>query len=315
MNCELKNCNLCPRACSVDRIAGEIGYCRSGSQLRLYRWGPHFGEEPPISGTNGAGTIFFSHCTLGCIYCQNYPWSQENKGEDITPERLARIMEELHDKGCHNWDLVSPTPWLPLIKEAVNLTDSDKTLPFVYNSSGFESIDTLRDYSSLIDIALTDLRYSTPELAALASGAGEYVDVARASLYWHCAHLGPLETDDNGIASRGVICRLLVLPGHPEEAIENLRWIADNIGPELSVSIMSQYTPAWRAVGNGDWGRKVFEDEYQSVTDEAERLGFENGWIQPFGMADDNSLLGCEMTAGEGQAGKNVSRKDTNERT
>lgn len=273
--------------------------------MRLYRWGPHFGEEPPLSGTNGAGTLFFSHCTLNCLYCQNFPWSQEQKGEDVTPERLAQIMIELKQKGCHNWDLVSPTPWLPLIREAVSLIpDSDKTLPFVYNSSGFESLDTLDEYSDLIDIALTDLRYSTPELAKAASGSAEYVNTARKALYWHCTHLGPLETDDEDIAMRGVICRLLVLPGHPEEAVNNLRWIADNIGPELCVSIMSQYTPAWRAVGNGEWGRKVTEAEYGIVTEEAERLGFETGWIQPFESADDNSLLGCEMSAGEGQAGR-----------
>lgn len=273
--------------------------------MRLYRWGPHFGEEPPLSGTNGAGTLFFSHCTLNCLYCQNFPWSQEQKGEDVTPERLAQIMVELKQKGCHNWDLVSPTPWLPLIREAVSLIpDSDKTLPFVYNSSGFESLDTLDEYSDLIDIALTDLRYSTPELAKAASGSAEYVDTARKALYWYCTHLGPLETDDEDIAMRGVICRLLVLPGHPEEAVNNLRWIADNIGPELCVSIMSQYTPAWRAVGNGEWGRKVTEAEYGIVTEEAERLGFETGWIQPFESADDNSLLGCEMSAGEGQAGR-----------
>lgn len=273
--------------------------------MRLYRWGPHFGEEPPLAGTNGAGTLFFSHCTLNCLYCQNFPWSQEQKGEDVTPERLAQIMIELKQKGCHNWDLVSPTPWLPLIREAVSLIpDSDKTLPFVYNSSGFESLDTLDEYSDLIDIALTDLRYSTPELAKAASGSAEYVDTARKALYWYCTHLGPLETDDEDIAMRGVICRLLVLPGHPEEAVNNLRWIADNIGPELCVSIMSQYTPAWRAVGNGEWGRKVTEAEYGIVTEEAERLGFETGWIQPFESADDNSLLGCEMSAGEGQAGR-----------
>lgn len=273
--------------------------------MRLYRWGPHFGEEPPLSGTNGAGTLFFSHCTLNCLYCQNFPWSQEQKGEDVTPERLAQIMLELKQKGCHNWDLVSPTPWLPLIREAVSfIPDSDKTLPFVYNSSGFESLDTLNEYSDLIDIALTDLRYSTPELAKAASGSAEYVDASRKALYWHCTHLGPLETDDEDIATRGVICRLLVLPGHPEEAVNNLRWIADNIGPELCVSIMSQYTPAWRAVGNGDWGRKVTEAEYGIVTEEAERLGFETGWIQPYESVDDNSLLGCEMSAGEGQAGR-----------
>lgn len=300
----LNACHLCPRHCNANRLAGELGFCRSGSAPRIYRWGPHFGEEPPISGTNGAGTIFFSHCTLNCLYCQNYRWSQEDSGENISPPELTNIMRDLAQKGCHNWDLVSPTPWLPQIREAKSLlSGSDKTLPFVYNSSGFESLETLSEYSDLIDVALTDLRYSSPNLAASASGARNYVDVARNALLWFCTHLGPLETDDNGIAQRGVICRLLVLPGHPYEAIENLRWIANHIGPELSVSIMSQYTPAWHAIGNGNWGRKVTREEYEIVTDEAERLGFENGWIQPFDAADDNSLLGCEMSAGEGSVG------------
>lgn len=301
----LAACRLCPRGCGADRLAGKVGWCRSGARARVFRWGPHFGEEPPISGTNGAGTIFFSNCTLGCLYCQNHPWSQQGKGEDMSAARLAEIMAELSAKGCHNWDLVSPTPWLPMIREAASIYPaSDKRLPFVYNSSGFESLDALDEYQDLADIALTDLRYSSPDLAAYASGSREYVDAARLALLWFCTHLGPLETDANGIAKRGVICRLLVLPGHPEEAVNSLRWIADNIGPELCVSVMSQYTPVWHAVGNGDWGRKVTRDEYQKVTDEAERLGFETGWIQPFDAEDDESLLGCEMSAGEGQAGR-----------
>ena len=301
----LSACRLCPRGCGVNRLEGRTGWCRSGAAARLFRWGPHFGEEPPVSGTRGAGTLFFSNCTLKCLYCQNYRWSQEGAGEDVTPQRLAEIMAGLARKGCHNWDLVSPTPWLPLIREATNfLPAGDKRLPFVYNSSGFESLCTLDEYSDLADIALVDLRYSSPGLAALASGSAEYVDCSRKALLWFCARLGPLETDDEGIAQRGVICRLLVLPGHPEEAVENLRWIADNIGPELCVSIMSQYTPAWRAVGNGDWGRRPTREEYGLVTDEAERLGFESGWIQPFDAADDDSLLGCEMSAGEGRAGR-----------
>ena len=300
----LSHCTLCPRACGVDRHSGRLGFCGAGDQLRIYRYGPHFGEEPPITGSKGSGAVFFSHCTLRCLYCQNYPWSQFNQGEDYPVEKLTAIFNELRDQGCHNWNLVTATPWLPLIRQAVEPIASDKRLPFVYNTSGFESLETLAEYDDLTDIALTDLRYSTPALAQAASGSAEYVERARESLLWFCAKLGPLQTDDDGVAEKGVICRLLVLPGHPEEAIGNLRWIAEHIGPELSVSIMSQYTPVHKAVGNGDWGRKLTKSEYELVTDEADRLGFENGWIQPYETVDDNGLLGCEMSAGEGAVGR-----------
>lgn len=301
----LSRCTLCPRACGVDRLNGGRGFCGSGGVARVYRYGPHFGEEPPLTGGKGAGTIFFSHCTLRCLYCQNYKWSQGNEGEDVGVERLAEMMRELAGKGCHNIDLVSPTPWLPMVRAARKIAfGDDNRLPFVYNTSGYESPDTLGEFSDTFDIALTDLRYSRPATALAASAAGDYVDVARKALLWFCTHLGPLETDDDGIAVRGVICRLLVLPGHADEAVDNLRWIADNIGPELHVSLMSQYTPVYKATGNGDWGRKVAEAEYRLVTDEAERLGFEDGWIQPFEAEEDKTLLGCEMSAGEGTVGR-----------
>lgn len=304
MDSPLSRCRLCPRRCSVDRTAGKRGFCNSGSKLRIFRWGPHFGEEPPITGRNGAGTVFFSNCTLNCLYCQNHKWSQQGGGTDFSAEKLAEIFLDLKKKGCHNWDLVSPTPWLPLIEEArLLLSSSDKMLPFVYNSSGFESLETLERYKNLADIALVDLRYSSGGLSRLASGAQDYPAVARNALKWFYSNLGPLETDSAGVALKGVICRILVLPGHADEAVESLRWIADAIGTDVHVSIMSQYTPAWKAPGNGNWGRKITEDEYSYVTDEADSLGFENGWIQPFGAADDDSLLGCEMAPGEGESG------------
>lgn len=305
---EIQSCRLCPRRCGANRSGGVTGWCRSGGELRIYRWGPHFGEEPPISGTRGAGTIFFSNCTLRCLYCQNHPWSQEGRGEAYGVDGLVGIMRKLAADGCHNWDIVSPTPWLPFIAEARRkYAELDKLLPFVYNSSGFESLETLDRYSELADIALTDLRYSTPKLAEAASGSAEYVEAARSALLWFCARLGPLETDDNGIARRGTICRLLVLPGHSGEAIDNLRWIADNIGPELDVSIMSQYTPAWKAVGDPVWGRRITAEEYALVTDEAGRLGFESCWIQPLDAGVDGELLGCRMSAGEGRTGETKS--------
>lgn len=295
----LSRCVLCPRMCGADRAAGQTGVCGSGAVPRIYRYGPHFGEEPPISGTCGSGTIFFSHCPLDCLYCQNFPWSREGRGEDMGPERIAGIMESLRDAGCHNWNLVTATQWLPYVREAAHIVHGGR-LPFVFNTSGYERLETLDEYSGLIDIALTDLRYSTPSLAQRASGAADYVDIARKALLWFCLRLGPLDCDGDGIARRGVICRLLVLPGHPEEAIGNLRWIAENVGTELDISVMSQYTPVYRAAECGEFARRVTREEYDAVTDEAERLGFENGWIQPYGEDAADSLVGADMKPGEG---------------
>ena len=296
-----KPCRLCPRCCGAERGAGARGYCGAGALPRLYRYGAHFGEEPPLSGTRGSGTLFFSHCTLRCIYCQNYPWSQECRGEDLTVERLREVLEELARQRCHNWNLVSPTPWLPQIRAAVRpLFERDIRLPFVYNTSGFESTKTLYAYRDLIDIALTDLRYARPETAAEASDCGSYVDAARLALKWFWDELGPLQFDDEGCARQGTICRLLVLPGHADEAVENLAWIAENIGTDIHVSVMSQYTPVHTAKSLDGWNRRVTAAEYQRVTEAAEALGFENGWIQPYDAAETRELLGCEMSAGAG---------------
>ena len=271
---------------------------------RVFRYGPHFGEEPPISGTRGSGTVFFSHCTLSCVYCQNHPWSQGGKGDDLSIDALRDIFKKLAAEGCHNWNLVSPTPWLPQIREAVTpLLRAGIALPFVYNTSGFEASETLEAFSELADIALIDLRYATPEAAFEGSDARHYVEASRRAFLWFWNRLGQLETDAEGIARRGVICRLLALPGRVSEAIANLEWLAANVGTGVHVSVMSQYTPVFRALQMGGWKRKVSEEEYALLTEAAEDLGFENGWIQDFEGDAPADLLGQSMPAGEGAVG------------
>ena len=300
----LASCALCPRMCGADRAAGRTGYCGAGPLARVFRYGPHFGEEPPVSGTRGSGTVFFSHCTLRCVYCQNHPWSQGGQGDDLTAEGLRAILRGLAENGCHNWNLVSPTPWLPQIKEAAApLIQAGISLPFVYNTSGFESPKILDAFADLADVALVDLRYASPEAAAEGSGAAGYVEVSRQAFRWFWDRLGALQTDADGIAVRGVICRILALPGRVEEAVANLRWLAAEIGTAVHVSVMSQYTPVHRAQGLGDWGRKVRADEYARLTEAAEDLGFENGWIQEFEGDAPADLLGQAMRAGEGAVG------------
>ena len=297
----MSECRLCPRRCGT-----RPGFCRAGELPRVFRWGPHFGEEPPICGPSGSGCIFFARCTMRCVYCQNSPWSWGGKGEDVTVARLAGIMRELAvDDGCANWNLVSPTPYLPAIREAAEMLRAEGVrLPFVWNSSGYESVETLGTYSDLLDVALFDLRYSTEESALRHSAAPGYVAAARAALKWAWRERGPLDSDEPGRATRGVICRLLVLPGLAAEAVENLAWIAENVSTEIHVAVMSQFTPAFAGKNLPPFDRGVSEEEYSLVTEAAEAFGFEKGWIQGFGASVPSDLLGEQMPPWHGAVGK-----------
>ena len=299
-------CELCPRRCMADRQSGNAGFCRAGRLPRVFRWGPHFGEEPPICGDGGSGAVFFSRCTMKCIYCQNSPWSWRGEGRDVSEDELAAIFRDLAvRRRCANWNLVSPTPYLPQIRAAVRpLLAEGIRLPFVFNSSGYERPETLSEYRDLCDIALIDLRYSSNATALAASSAPGYVEAARASVKHLWNTLGPLDSDEPGRATRGVIVRLLVLPGHADEAIESLAWLAAECSPSVHVSVMSQYAPAFIASERPPFDRVVTEDEYERVADAAADFGFERGWVQGFGSRDASSaLVGENMASGEGAVG------------
>lgn len=297
----LRACVLCPHHCGVNRGAGALGYCRAGAVPRVYRYGPHFGEEPPITGEHGSGTIFFSHCTMQCLYCQNHTWSQANAGDDLTVDKLSSIFRELAAQGCHNWNLVSPTPWLPLIRDAVApVIASGTRLPFVYNTSGYESVETLKQFSDLIDIAQIDLRYAHADTAAEGSGCRDYVEVARAAIAHLWETLGPLQCDEADIAHRGVICRLLALPGREDEVVENLRWLKRHVGTEIHVSVMAQYMPVYKALSKPGWDRKIRPEDYQRIIDAIDELGFDNGWVQACEEETAEQMLGQDMTPGLG---------------
>ena len=282
-------CELCPRRCGT-----RPGFCGAGAAPRVFRWGPHFGEEPPITGARGSGCVFFSRCTMKCLYCQNSPWSWRGEGVDKTIPELTEIFRELAVKDrVENWNLVSPTPYLPQIREAVKpLFDEGVRLPFVWNSSGYERVETLEEYRDLCDRALFDLRYSRNETAIEASAAPHYVEASRAAVKWAW---------ERGRESGGLIVRILVLPGHADEAIENLAWLATELSNEVPVSVMSQFTPAYKALSTPPFDRGVTEEEYESVTEAAADFGFENGWIQGLGAADPKlALLGENMSADHG---------------
>ena len=289
-------CELCPRRCKADRKRSDAGpgtargFCGAGELPRVFRWGPHFGEEPPITGERGSGCVFFSRCTMKCLYCQNSPWSWKGEGVDKTIPELTEIFRELAVKDkVENWNLVSPTPYLPMIREAVApLFKAGIRLSFVWNSSGYERVETLEEYKELCDWALFDLRYSRNETAIAASGAPGYVEAAREAVKWAW------------INSR-LIVRILVLPGHSDEAIENLAWLATELSNEVPVSIMAQYTPAYKALETPPLDRPVTREEYESVTEAAADFGFENGWIQGYEASDPKlALLGENMSADHG---------------
>lgn len=244
--------------------------------------------------------MFFSRCTLSCLYCQNYPWSQGGLGRAMSAEGLAGILRDLAAGGCHNWNLVSPTPWLPWIEQAVRQVRSEGcNLPVVYNTSGFERPETLRRFADIVDVYLTDLRYSRAESALEGSGNGRYAEIARQALLEMWRLKGRLRTDGNGVALSGVVCRILVLPGKAQEAVENLAWIADNLGTDVHVSIMNQYIPANKATVP-PWNRRITREEYDLVVKTAERLGLVSGWIQDMEADTPCGLVGFEMSAGPG---------------
>ena len=279
-------CELCPRRCGK-----RPGFCGAGELPRVFRWGPHFGEEPPLTGKRGSGCVFFSRCTMKCLYCQNSPWSWRGEGTDKTIPELTEIFRELAVKDkVENWNLVSPTPYLPQIREAVKpLFDEGIRLPFVWNSSGYERVETLEEYADLCDWALFDLRYSRNETAVTASAAPGYVEAARAAVRWAWKR------------GAGLIVRILVLPGHSDEAIENLAWVATELSNEVPVSIMSQFTPAYKALETPPYDRTVTAEEYESVTEAAADFGFERGWTQGYGAADPKlALLGENMPPAHG---------------
>ncbi len=280
-------CELCPRRCGK-----RPGYCGAGEVPKVFRWGPHFGEEPPLVGEHGSGCVFFSRCTMRCVYCQNSPWSWRGEGEEKSVGELVAILRELAvgDK-CENWNLVSPTPYLPFIREAVHaLKKEGVKLPVVWNSSGYERTETLREYRDLCDFALFDLRYANDATALKYSAAPKYVETARAALECVAGELcGPDRT----------ICRILVLPGHHEEAIENLAWVASTLGTDVMVSVMAQYTPAYLAQEIPPLNRKITAGEYAEVSEAAADFGFERGWVQGLEAADPElALLGENMPSG-----------------
>lgn len=288
----LSACELCPRRCRADRAAGERGVCGATDTLRLARAALHFWEEPPISGEEGSGTVFFSGCPLKCVYCQNHEISTGNFGIDVSPERLAQIMLELQDQGALNINLVTATHYAHLLPEAIATARArGLVVPIVYNTSGYERVEAVRELDDLVDIWLTDFKYADAGLGRALSHVPDYPLVAQSALI-EMAH--QLERHGGGAAradgtwTRGIIVRHLVLPGHAEDSCRVLDLIWDAVG-DVPISVMNQYTPnaAMRAAG-GELARAVTREEYERVLDHADDLGFTQMFWQEGGAVDES---------------------------
>lgn len=288
----LSACELCPRRCRADRAAGERGVCGATDTLRLARAALHFWEEPPISGEAGSGTVFFSGCPLKCVYCQNHEISTGNFGIDVSPERLAQIMLELQDQGALNINLVTATHYAHLLPEAIATARArGLVVPIVYNTSGYERVEAVRELDDLVDIWLTDFKYADAGLGRALSHVPDYPSVAQSALIEMARQLerhGGGAARADGTWTRGIIVRHLVLPGHAEDSCRVLDLIWDAVG-DVPISVMNQYTPnaAMRAAG-GELARAVTREEYERVLDHADDLGFTQMFWQEGGAVDES---------------------------
>lgn len=282
-------CQLCPRRCGVDRFT-QLGTCATSSKLHVASWHPHFGEEPPISGIRGSGTIFLANCNLRCVFCQNWDISQRPRAflhQTMEPEELAEVMLELQDAGCHNINWVSPTHQLPQLVEALFLAaQRGLSIPIVYNTNGYDSVEALRLLDGIVDIYMPDLKYADEKAGELCSRVPNYPQAARAAIAEMYRQVGDSWlTDERGVLRRGLLVRILVLPHNLEGAEGSLAWIAKELSPHVAVSLLSQYRPChWAARGRyPQLARRITADEYRNALAALDRTNrSENTYVQPF---------------------------------
>jgi putative pyruvate formate lyase activating enzyme len=281
----LNDCTVCPRECHVDRSGGSLkGICGVDSRLTISSANLHHGEEPPISGTRGSGTIFLSGCNLKCVYCQNYPISQYRHGDFVSYEELGAMMLDLERRGAHNINFVTPSHYIPqLMAGMLSAYKKGLTLPIVYNTSGYDKVETLRLLEGIVEIYMPDMRYASEESAQCYSSAANYPEINRAAIREMHRQVGDLVIDDNGIAIQGLLVRHLVLPNNIAGSQEIFEFLAKEISPETFVSLMSQYFPAHKATTLDKINRRILSEEYQETLEAFESAGLGNGFAQPYG--------------------------------
>lgn len=284
-------CSICPRHCNVDRDI-QKGFCQSKNTFKVARAALHFWEEPCISGKNGSGTVFFSGCNLRCVFCQNYEISRDNKGVDISDERLVEIFENLISQGANNINLVNPTHYATRLAEVLNKWKSP--VPIVYNSSGYEEVETLKKLDGLIDIYLPDLKYTRSQKAQRYSAAGDYFEKASAAILEMRRQVKD-RFDDNSLMKSGLIVRHLILPQNTNSSIEVIDWVKNNLG-DTYLSLMAQYTPCGDLETMPELGRRITQREYDKVVNYALNQGMENLYIQDLTSADSEYIPSFDFT-------------------
>ncbi|UCD54882.1 MAG: radical SAM protein [Candidatus Omnitrophota bacterium] len=303
-------CRLCIHKCSVDRAKGEAGFCRATAKPAVYSYSPHYGEEPPLSMPTGrpacpvgrqpgpgggSGTIFFTHCNMKCIYCQNYAFSQETDFEEIETEELAQRMLELQRQGCYNINLVSPTHYAYQIVESLQIAiKKSLNIPIVYNTGGYDNIELIKLLDGIVDIYLPDMRYCRDAMALKYSSAKDYTANNRLIIKEMFRQVGILKLNREGVAKKGMIVRLLILPNNISGIIETLKFLKEEVSKDIYLSVMSQYHPTYKAEEYPEMARRINKKEYKEVIDEVEKLGFTNGWIQGF-ITEPGHFLGTNI--------------------
>ncbi|WP_195264434.1 radical SAM protein [Clostridium sp. 1001275B_160808_H3] len=287
----LENCNLCPRNCGANRLSDKRGFCGAGDKIRVARAALHYWEEPCISGDVGSGTVFFSYCTLKCVFCQNYNISQCEWGKEITVDRLAGIFIELQNKGALNINLVTPTHYVPQIIEAISISrKSGLKLPIIYNSSGYEKVETIKLLKGYIDVYLPDMKYFDTKYSMKYSKAKDYFKYAKEAINEMVKQVGEAKFDERGIIQKGVIIRHLMLPGLLFDSKKIIEHIHNMYGNKVYISIMNQYTPLEHVKAYPELNKPLNEKHYDAMIDYALSIGVENGFIQEDGT-DKESFI------------------------
>ncbi len=285
---KLSSCNLCAHNCNVNRLEGKIGRCKSNAKVKIALASLHYYEEPCISGTNGSGTVFFSNCNLNCKYCQNYKISQAGKGYEIDIEELAKILLNLQEKGAHNINLVTPTSYVYHIIETLDIAKKrGLNIPIIYNTNGYENIETIELLNGYIDVYLPDLKYYSNEIAKKYSGIDDYFEIATKTIKEMYQQVGTPVFNEDGIIQKGVIIRHLVLPNYILNSKHILHWIKEHMSSDTYVSIMAQYFPTFKAKEDKLINRKLTKKEYKQIEEYLYALNLENGYIQELGEDEE----------------------------
>ena len=284
----LDKCEICPHKCGIDRTKKEIGRCKSTDKIKIALYSVHHFEEPCISGENGSGPVFFSNCNLNCIYCQNYEISQEGKGKEISIEELADIFIKQQNKNVENINLVTPTSYTLQIIEAIKIAKKKGlTIPIIYNTNGYERVETLKLLEGYVDVYLPDLKYYDDEIAMKYSKIKNYFEIATKAIQEMYRQVGSPKLDKRGMIKKGVMIRHLVLPNNIENSKNILKWIKENIDEDVYVDIMAQYFPTYKAKENNELNRKLTKEEYQEIENYVYQLDIKNGYMQELGEHEE----------------------------